>query len=134
MKYDVLDASVAVASLRPHEPSHAAAVARLTPLVRGVDSIVVPTIFRVEVGSALARAGFAPRDADRFIDGFLANATVVTLGPVRTRSAQRVASTARLRAVDAIYAWLAAREGIPLVTLDREVLQRASSVCEVTLP
>jgi predicted nucleic acid-binding protein len=132
MKY-VLDASVAVASLRPNEPNHAAAIERVTPLIRGADTIVVPTIFRVEVASALARAGFAPRDAGRFVDGFLANAVLVTLGPVRTRSAQRVASTTRLRAADAIYVWLAGREGIPLVTLDREVLQRGSSVCEVIL-
>jgi hypothetical protein len=38
MRY-VLDASVAIASLRPNEPSHAAAVAFLTPLLKGVDAI-----------------------------------------------------------------------------------------------
>jgi predicted nucleic acid-binding protein len=57
MKY-VLDASVAVASLRPNEPHHAAAVAYLAPLLKGRDAIVVPAIFRIEVASALARARF----------------------------------------------------------------------------
>ena len=36
---DVLDASVAAASLRPNEPLHGAAVAFLSPLLRGHDAI-----------------------------------------------------------------------------------------------
>ena len=41
----VLDASVAVASLRSNETGHAAAVAFLSPLLKGQDSLVVPAIF-----------------------------------------------------------------------------------------
>jgi predicted nucleic acid-binding protein len=79
MRY-VLDASVAVASLRPNEPHHAAAVAYLSPLLKGLDSIVVPSIFRVEVASALARACFTGAQVARFVNGFVAHATVVSLG------------------------------------------------------
>jgi predicted nucleic acid-binding protein len=46
MKY-VLDASVAVASLRPNEPLHAAAVAFLSPFLKGRDALVIPAIFRI---------------------------------------------------------------------------------------
>ena len=132
MKY-VLDASVA-ASLRPNEPHHRAAVAYLSPLLKGLDSIVVPSIFRVEVASALARAGFTGAQVARFVNGFLAQATVVSLGPKRTQGIQAVAVATRLRAADAIYVWVAAAERIPLVTLDQEVHQRAAARCRVLAP
>jgi predicted nucleic acid-binding protein len=130
----VLDACVAVASLRPNEPSYSAAVARVTPLIRGTEAIVVPSIFQVEVGSALTRAGFTAAEVERFVSGFLANATIVTIGPERARRAQRIAMTTRLRAVDAIYVWLAARERLPLVTLDREIFERGRALCDVVAP
>jgi len=38
---------------------HAASVAYLSPLLKGVDAIVVPSIFRIDVASALARSGFS---------------------------------------------------------------------------
>ncbi len=66
--------------------------------------------------------------------GFLARATMVTLGPRSARQILRVVATTRLRAADAIYVWLAAREGIPLVTADIEVSRRAASVCQVVVP
>jgi predicted nucleic acid-binding protein len=133
MKY-VLDASVAVASLRPNEPLHGAAVTFLSPLLKGLDAIVVPAIFRIEVASALARASFAVAQIDRFVQGFLANATVVTIGPKRARRIQTVSVATRLRAADAIYVWLAETEGLPLVTADREIHHRATARCQVVGP
>jgi predicted nucleic acid-binding protein len=133
MRY-VLDASVAVASLRPKEPLYAAAVAYLSPLLKGFDAIVVPSIFRVEVASALARAGFTSAQVGRFVGGFLAHATVMSIGPKRARYIQAVAVAARLRAADAIYVWLAEAEGIPLVTADREIHQRAAARCQLVAP
>ena len=130
----VLDASVAVASLRANEPKHAAAVAYLAPLIKGTDTIVVPAIFEIEVASALARAGFAPHEVERFVSGFLAHARVTTIGPLRARSIRRVVARTRLRAADAIYVWLAAREGVPLVTIDLEIQQRAATLCQVVTP
>jgi len=133
MRY-VLDASVAVASLRPNELLHAAAVAFLSPLLKGDDAIVVPAIFRIEVASALARAGFTADQIERFVGAFLARATVVTIGPVRAARIERVAIATRLRAADAIYVWLATREGIPLVTGDVEVQRRAAATCRLISP
>jgi predicted nucleic acid-binding protein len=133
MRY-VLDASVAVASLRPNEPLHAAAVAFLSPLLKGDDAIVVPAIFRIEVASALARAMFTPAQVARFVGAFVARATIVTIGPRRAIRIERVAIATRLRAADAMYVWLAAREGIPLVTGDAEVQQRAKGACRVVSP
>ena len=133
MKY-VLDASVAVAALRGGEPDHALALRRCMPLFAGRDEIVVPAIFDVEVVSALVRRGATPASVERFFEKHFASRTLVTIGPRAARAARALASTTRLRAADALYVWVAAREGLPLVTLDAEVLQRSAAVCNVQTP
>lgn len=125
MKY-VLDASVAVAALRSTEPGHAVALRRCMPLFTGHDEIVVPSLFEVEVVAALVRRGADPARVALFFEQHFAARTVVTLGPRAARGARAVAGLTRLRAADAVYVWLAAREGLPLVTADDEVLQRAA--------
>jgi predicted nucleic acid-binding protein len=130
----VLDASVAVAASRPRERSYAAAFARVSRVLAGLDEIVVPAIFQIEVASALSRTGFEPKWVNAHVDHLLASATLVVLGPVRARKIQHIAMTTKLRAADAAYAWLAGREGLPLVTLDAELLRRGASVCQLEPP
>ena len=124
MRY-VLDASVAVAALRANEPFHADALRRCLPLFAGRDEIVVPALFDVEVASALVRRGVALASVDRFFERHFATRKLVTFGPRAARAARHVVGITRLRAADALYVWLALREGVPLVTADREVLDRA---------
>jgi predicted nucleic acid-binding protein len=121
----VLDASVAVAALRQREPGHAAALRRCLPLFAGRDEIVVPSIFDLEVTSALVRRGVAPDRVAAFFDRHLAARRLVTIGPRAVRATRGVLAATRLRAADALYVWVAARENIPLVTADREVIDRA---------
>lgn len=56
---------------------------------------------------------------------FVRQARTVTLGPRSARAASSTASRTRLRTGDAIYVWVAEREGLPLVSLDAEILGRA---------
>jgi predicted nucleic acid-binding protein len=121
----VLDASVAVAALRANEPFHADALRRCLPLFAGRDEIVVPALFDVEVASALVRRGVASASVDRFFERHFATRKLVAFGPRAARAARHVVGITRLRAADALYVWLALREGVPLVTADREVLDRA---------
>jgi predicted nucleic acid-binding protein len=104
------------------------------PLFAGRDEIVVPAIFDVEVVSALVRRGASPASVERFFEKHFAARTLVTIGPRAVRAARALASTTRLRAADALYVWVAAREGLSLVTLDAEVLQRGAPVCKVQTP
>ncbi len=133
MRY-VLDASVAVAALRSHEPGHSDALRRCMPLFAGHDEIVVPAIFDVEVVSALVRRGASLASVDRFFEKHFASRELVTIGPRAARAARAIVSSTRLRAADALYVWLAAREGLPLITADMEVLQRGASMCHVQVP
>jgi predicted nucleic acid-binding protein len=130
----VLDASVAVASLHPNEPGHAAARSRLQPVLAGVESIVVPAIFRVEVSSALARKRWEPIAIERFVDVILRGAQERTIGPRAAHVIARIAMRTRLRAADAAYVWVASRAGLPLVTADQEILARAVGHCQALPP
>ena len=125
MTVSVLDASVAVSALRANDVNHARAASYLAPLLQGVDTIVVPTIFDVEVVATLVRAGYATADARRAADLFVSRARLVTLGPRAARAASNTASRTRLRTGDAVYVSVAEREGLPLVTFDAEILARA---------
>lgn len=133
MRY-VLDASVAVAAARPSEPTHAHARRRLDRLLRADDEMVVPAIFQIEVAAALARVGVPAMEVTSYVERLLAAASIVTLGPARARQIQSVAVLTRLRAADATYAWLAGREGLPLITSDNEVLERAVAICSAERP
>lgn len=95
------------------------------PLFAGDDEIVVPAIFDIEVVSALTRRGVEPTRVAGFLARHLAQLRVVTIGPRAIRGANRILGLTRLRVADALYVWVAAREELPLVTLDQEVLARA---------
>jgi predicted nucleic acid-binding protein len=96
------------------------------PLFAGRDEIVVPGIFDLEVTAALVRRGVTPDRVAAFLSRHLATRRLVSIGPRAVRAACAVVSTTRLRAADALYVWVAARENLPLVTADREVIQRAA--------
>lgn len=124
MKY-VLDASVAIAALRDTEPSHKEALRRCMPLFAGEDEIVVPAIFDLEVTSALLRQGASPTSVAQFLAAHLTARTQVTIGPRAIAAVKGIIQKTRLRAADALYVWVAVREGLSLITGDREVLDRA---------
>jgi predicted nucleic acid-binding protein len=125
MKY-VLDASVAVAALRRNEPGHASALRHCMPLFTGRDHAVVPAIFDIEVVSALVRRGVAIDRVSLFFEKHFSSRTLVTIGARAVQSVRAVVGLTRLRAADALYVWLAARDRLPLVTTDAEILQRAA--------
>ena len=131
----VLDASVAVAAARPNEPSHVASRARVSRVLQRKDEIVVPALFPIEVGSALSRVGEAPNAVRAYVNALVATANgVFTIGPKAATRIRDLAIASKLRAADASYVWLAAREGVPLCTLDLEVSKRGAAWCSVIAP
>jgi predicted nucleic acid-binding protein len=131
----VLDASVAIAAQRPAEAAYAASRARLVNFLTGVDTVLVPSFFVVEVSGALARLGFDPRAIGRLVDSLTAPPhEVVTVGPRAARAARSIAIRGKLRGPDALYVWLGRREGAPVCTLDREIVARAARFCRLMPP
>ncbi len=125
VKY-VLDASVAVAALRKTEPFHVESLRHCMPLFRGKDQILVPATFEIEVVSALVRRGAAPARVAVLFERSFAARRAVTIGPRAALAVRAIVGRTRLPAAAALYAWLAARDNLPLVTIDRELLDRAS--------
>ena len=104
-------------------------------MLRGEDEIVVPSFFVVETSGALARLGQPEADILRLIDALTVPPhKVVTVGLKSARAARAVAVSAKLRGPDALYVWVAARNGIPLCTLDREIIARAGPHCGIISP
>ena len=132
----VLDASIAVAAVRPNEPTYVAARARIDGILTGHDEMVVPAIFPIEVTSALARSAGWPvaRIAAYVAQLLAAPSRVAALGERRARAVAQLAASTRLRAADSLYLWLAAHEGVPLVTSDEELLRRGAVVAQVLAP
>lgn len=131
----VLDASVAVAAARPNEPAHAEARARIAAALSGTDEVVVPAIFEIEVASALARVGEPASAIRTYVEAIMAVvSSVATIGPQRAERIRELAISSRLRAADSVYVWLASHEGIPLCTLDKEIVQRGGGLCRVMAP
>ena len=44
------------------------------------------------------------------------------------RAVRGIVSATKLRAADALYVWVAQRDGVPVVTVDDEILTRAAIV------
>ena len=132
----VLDASVAVAAVRPNEPHHLRARARVGAVLTGRDELIVPALFPIEVTSALARRAAWPQpQIAAYIARLLARpCRLVTLGVKNAHASANLAAATRLRAADAVYVWLASKEGVVLVSSDEEVLQRGATVCQVQAP
>jgi predicted nucleic acid-binding protein len=101
----------------------------------GADTVLVPSFFVVEMSGALARLGFDRSTIVRIVDRLTAPPhEVVTVGPRAARAARAVAIRGKLRGPDALYVWLARREGAPVCTLDREIVTRGARFCKVIAP
>lgn len=125
----VLDASVAIAAARPVEAGHARARAVVDRVLLGVETIVVPAIFGIEVVAGLARRGHDVAAAEAYVDALtLAPAETMTIGPIRAAKIRQTAAALRLRAADACYVWSAQRRGLALCTLDGEMLSRSLGI------
>jgi predicted nucleic acid-binding protein len=106
----------------------------VSAVLERVDDIVVPVLFEIEVAASLARVGVALPAIRAYVDALVAGASVIQLGRRATRHARETAMRWRLRAADAVYVWVAAREGVPLCTLDGEIARHASGACAIVQP
>lgn len=132
----VVDASVVVAVFRADDPGHAASRTWLDRALDRDEPITAPAILLAEVAAALARGldddALALHAVETLLQGPL-----VELHPVTAelgRAAAELATTCRLRGCDAVYAALARSLQVPLVTLDRQQLERAIGAVETRRP
>lgn len=132
----VLDASVLVAFMRPGEPSHFRANALIEELTLKPSPLFIPAIALAEVAAALARG---ENDTERALNAVkwlsqLRGLKTVSVDEKLGRLAVQIAARQRIRGCDAVYVALARRMGVPLITLDRQQRERASTVVRAYTP
>jgi predicted nucleic acid-binding protein len=132
----VIDASVYVSRLRREETRHATSTQLFAVLATQKASVLCPEILVPEVAAALARGlddtGFAFRVAVHL--RALPGHCFVAVDRGLSQLAARLAADRRLRGCDAVYAALAQREGIPLITWDEQQRERAVPAIEALTP
>jgi predicted nucleic acid-binding protein len=132
----VVDASVIVSRLVPHDTNHEASRHWLTRHIAAGRLVIVPALLLAEVAGAVARRTGRPRLARRAVDAVLRlpGLRLVPVDDMLARTAAGLAGRLRLRGADAIYLAVAASLSLPLVTWDSEQRDRARRLVEVLTP
>jgi predicted nucleic acid-binding protein len=133
---NVADASVWVSALVASEVHHASSRAWLGERDAAEQVVVAPDLLVPEVAAAIARRSGRPAHGHRAVAALLRlpNLRLVVLDAELAEQAGRIAADSKLRGTDAVYAAVAKRLGVPLVTWDREQLERGRGVVEVVRP
>ena len=132
----VVDASVVVSRLVPHDVHHEATRAWLTEHVARGGLLIAPTLLLAEVAGAVARRTGKARLARRAVAAVLQlpGLRLVSLDEALARTAANLAGQLRVRGADAVYIAAAAALGVPLATWDLEQRERAGHLVTVFVP
>lgn len=131
-----IDASVFVSAARPADAHHVQSAAFLTRVRSLRLRVTCPVLVLIECAGAVARitgnADMGLRAASDIEQ--LRQARLVPISGRRADRAVRLAAANRLRGADAVYAAVSEEYGLPLITWDQELLQRASAVVRTMTP
>ncbi|MEO6564358.1 MAG: type II toxin-antitoxin system VapC family toxin [Nitrosospira sp.] len=132
----VIDASVWVAALLTNDVHHGASAALLRALVLRKQQAATPVLAWPEIAGAIARrtgGGEWAKAAIAFLNR-QAWLEYVSLDEALARRAIAIAIAQHLRGADAVYVALASQRDGMLITLDREMLERAPAPVTVRTP
>ncbi len=132
----VVDASVVVSRLVPHDVHHDASRRWLRRYIDGGGVVIAPALLLPEVAGAVARRTGVPRLARRAVDAVLRlpGLRLISVDDALARAGARIAARLRVRGGDALYVAAAAELRLPLVTWDMEQRERAAGLVDVRVP
>jgi predicted nucleic acid-binding protein len=132
----VVDASVWISRLVTTDPHHAASARWLAETTATDGLLAAPALVLPEVAGPIARLTGSSRLARRAVSRILRirGLRIVAIDQELAHGAAPLAADLRLRGADAVYVALASRLRVPLVTLDREQLERGGGVVDVRRP
>ena len=132
----MVDASVWASRLMPQDDNHAASRAWIDQYIAAGGHLLAPEFMLVEVSAALTRQTRHPTDVKQTIEDLrhYSDLDILILDSALFREASNVATDLRLKAGDAIYVAIAHQQGVPLVSWDREQLNRAGPLVETYTP
>jgi predicted nucleic acid-binding protein len=125
----VVDASVWVSSLIAQDVNHIASRAWMKAFTTTGGSFMSPTFLQIEVASAVSRLTKDPVVARQAVDDLVRTTRMefVSMHDTLVQTAINVGIELQLRAGDTVYVAVAHQLGIPLVSWDKEHLNRATS-------
>ena len=132
----VIDASVWVASFVESDVHHRASIDWLTGQLDIGATVVSPVLTLPEIAGAVVRRTSQESLGMRATEMMLRlpNLRLVPVDLRLSRLAADIAARLRVRGADSVYVGLAKALGIPLVTWDREHMERARPEIDVTAP
>jgi predicted nucleic acid-binding protein len=132
----VVDASVLVSVSYDRDTFHEQSLAWLQRHIGSGAIIVAPLLVLSEVSGPVARQTGEAQQGYHAIQHLrsLPNLYLVPLDENLAESAGRFAAELRLRGADAVYVALAAQLGLPLISWDREQLERGAARASVMRP
>ncbi len=128
-----LDSSVIVAALRKQEVHYEDAKNLLEKVKDGNHIAIEPYIVLIEVVAAIKRRTGSTKLAKRVKNDFLAIDTInfTDLESTRANDASEIALNLGVRGMDAIVIQTAKEFNIPLITLDKEMIEKAKSFVDI---
>lgn len=132
----VVDASVWASRLMPQDANYGASSIWIDAYTDAGGHLVAPEFMTVEVSAALIRQTGQPAAVKQTINDLYkySDLSIIPLDSLLVRQAANIATDLRLRAGDAIYVTLAHQLGIPLISWDKEQLQRGGNLVETYTP
>ena len=128
-----LDSSVIVAALRKQEVHYEAAKNLLEKVKDGDHIAIEPYIVLIEVVAAIKRRTGSTELAKRVKNDFLAIDTInfTDLESTRASDASEIAMNLGVRGMDAIVIQTAKEFNVPLITLDKEMIEKAKLFVDI---
>lgn len=132
----VADASVWVSRFLPDDAFHQASRTWLIDMTTAGVVLAAPTIMLAELSGSIARRTGNDQLGYQIVQQIrhLPTLQLITVDDALGQLAAQVASTYRLRGADAVYLAVAQRLQIPLVSWDREQLDRAAALVTTYRP
>lgn len=132
----VVDASVWSSRILSHDSNHATSYQWSETFISKGGILVVPELLLIEIAAVLTRQTNQPQLAKYTVAGLhtYTPMRIIPFDPILTQASVDAAADLRLRAGDTVYVALARQLTIPLVTWDKEQLQRSSAFIETYTP
>ncbi|MCP4359654.1 MAG: type II toxin-antitoxin system VapC family toxin [Chloroflexi bacterium] len=132
----VIDASVWISYLVQQDTNHTATKPWLTKILTDKAPVAAPILLLAEVGGAISRRLGGDDIGERAVNQLLAIPTLrlVSMGHSLSIQAARIAANHRLRGADAFYVTVAAYLNVPLISWDKEHLNRVSDLITAYSP
>jgi len=132
----VVDASIWVSQFRPQDVNHNASRLWIEQYITVSGLMVAPVFLLIEVAAAISRRTGEHAMAKKAVEDLNSNDSMqfAPMDSALVQAAIHIATNLQLRAGDAIYVALAHQLNIPLVSWDKEQLQKASTIITTYTP